>query len=166
MLRNSDRAKLGLALTLLIVLVSGCRKEEKFPPEPVIAFKSLGQFGDSASFTISFTDGDGDVGLDIGDAAPPFDTASQYYYNLVLKHEYLDNGVWIETIFNTNTPLKYRIPRITPTGQNKALEGEIAVALPAWPYVAVGDTVRISAYMYDRALNQSNTVMSGIVEAQ
>jgi hypothetical protein len=62
-------------------------------------------------------------------------------------------------------PLNYRIPVITPTGQNKTLEGEIAVALqpfptdPGSPY----DTVRYSVKMVDRALNESNTVLSNAV---
>ncbi len=164
MLQNSDRTKLAAGLVLVVVLVGGCRKEEKFPDEPVIAFKSLGQFVDSASYTITFTDGDGDVGLDITDAAPPFDTASQYYHNLFLEYDEFQNGTW--TTINFALPLHYRIPRITPTGQNKALEGEIAVALKPFNYSDEGDTVRIRAYMYDRALNQSNTVTSEQIVVQ
>lgn len=160
---RDDRAKLGAVLLLAGVLLFGCRKEEKFPPEPVIAFKSLEQYpqGDSASFVISFTDGDGDVGLDAYDDQPPFDTASQYYHNLFLEYDELQNGVW--TSIDFVLPLYYRIPRITPTGQNKALEGEIAVALKPWPYSSTGDTIRIRAYMVDRALNTSNTVTSSSI---
>lgn len=164
MLLNRDRAKLGAVLLLAFSLFAGCRKEEKFPAEPVIAFKSLEQQGDSATFTFIFTDGDGDVGLDSYDNLPPFNTGSAYYYNLYLEYDELQNGTWVRIQFAL--PLYYRIPRITPTGQNKALEGELSVALKPWPYSSVGDTVRISAYMVDRALNASNTVMSDPIVVQ
>ena len=158
MLGKSDRTKLGVAIGLVGLLFAGCLKPDDFPKEPMITYKSLTQHGDSASFTIAFTDGDGDVGLNASDDQPPFDTASPYYHNLFLEYEELRNGVWTQV--NFVLPLRYRIPRITPTGQNKALEGEIAVALQPWPYTTTYDTVRISAHMLDRSLNQSNTVVS------
>lgn len=159
--RNGTRAKLGALLLLVCGSGSGCLKPDEFPKEPRLSYKSFAQQGDSASFTISFTDGDGDVGLDASDSEPPFDTASPYYHNLFLELDTLHFGAWGRVQFLV--PLYYRIPRITPTGQNKALEGEVSVALRPWPFLNPGstpDTVRISAYMLDRSLNQSNTVTS------
>ena len=105
-------------------------------------------------------DGDGDVGLDESDNAPPFDTASTYYYNLFIEHSEKINGEWLVVEFAQ--PIHYRIPRITPTGQNKALEGEIAVAIDPFPLYITGnaDTVRYSIEMVDRALNRSNRVVT------
>jgi hypothetical protein len=62
-------------------------------------------------------------------------------------------------------PLNYRIPRITPSGQNKALSGELSVALKPWPIIpnSAGDTVRFDVRLVDRALNVSNEVGSGPV---
>ena len=152
--------KVGSGLALASLLFAGCLKPEAFPEEPAITFKSLEQFGDSASLTIAFTDGDGDVGLDSYDTAPPFDTSSIYYYNLFVDYSELRHGVWTPVHFEL--PLYYRIPRITPTGQNKALAGEIAVAIKPWPIVQGNpfDTVRFSTHMVDRALHESNTVLS------
>lgn len=155
------RSKVAGALLVLAALLPSCLKREEFPPEPAIAFKSFEQFGDSASLTISFTDGDGDVGLDASDTQPPFDTASEFYYNLFVDMDRLVNGTW--TPVDLLVDLQYRIPRITPTGQNKALEGEIAVALTGWPYVE--DTVRFQVRMYDRALHESNSVTSDAIVA-
>ncbi len=163
-----DRAavKLGLLTGFGVLLLSGCLKTEAFPPEPVITFKSLEQFGDSASLVIGFTDGDGDIGLNATDIQAPFDTGSAYYHNLFVGYAELRNGVW--TDIDLLLPLNYRIPRITPEGQNKALVGEIAVALKPWPIVPGNpfDTVRFSVRMVDRELRESNTVITDAVKVR
>ncbi len=159
-LKDKGAAKVAGGLAIVAVLLSGCLKTEEFPAVPTIAFKSFEFFGDSASLVISFTDGDGDVGLDATDNAPPFDTASTYYYNLFLEHSEKINGEW--QVVQFAQPINYRIPRITPTGQNKTLEGEIAVAIDPFPLYITGnaDTVRYSVEMVDRALNRSNKVLT------
>lgn len=151
---------------LSVLLLAGCIKQDDFPDEPLVTFKSFEQFGDSSSLTIAFTDGDGDVGLNASDNTPPFDTSSVYYHNLFVEYDTLQNGVWRRVEFAL--PLYYRIPRITPTGQNKTLEGEIAVSIAPWPIFpgVANDTVRFSVRMVDRALNESNTVVSGPVLVQ
>ena len=164
--RTIGLVKIGTLLVLLAIFASACIKPEAFPDEPRITFRSLKQFADSASFTIAFTDGDGDIGLSAGDNAPPFDAGSTYYNNLFLEMDTLYHGVWTRVQFTL--PLRYRIPRITPTGQNKALEGEIAVNIAPWPIFpgSEGDTVRIFARMVDRAIHESNEVSSGPVRLQ
>jgi hypothetical protein len=157
------RAKVAGAIGLLFLSLSGCKPEKQLPPEPVIEFKSFTQFGDSASLVISFTDGDGDIGLSDAFNQPPFDTGSTYYHNLFLEYDTLENGAWRRVAFQL--PLYYRIPVITPTGQNKTLEGEIAVALKPWPLITYSagwpaDTVRFTVILVDRALNVSNAVES------
>jgi hypothetical protein len=141
------------------VLGTGCLKSEEFPIEPRLTFKRFDLFGDSASVVVSFTDGDGDVGLNASDLQPPFDTGSVYYNNLFLEYYEMRNGEWVRPTLLL--PYNYRIPRITPTGQNKALEGDIAVAIKPWPIAPPQfDTVRFSVRMYDRALHESNTVFT------
>ncbi len=151
-------SKVALPLAFITILAGGCLKTEKFPVEPKVTFKSFEFFGDSASLVISFTDGDGDIGLDPSDVSPPFDTASSYYYNLFLEHSEKVNGEW--NIVEFAEPIRYRIPRITPTGQNKTLEGEIAVAIDPFPLFITGnsDTVRYSVELVDRALHRSDRV--------
>lgn len=164
--RTIGLVKVVALLALLGSFASACIKPEAFPDEPRIVFKSLEQFADSASFTIAFTDGDGDVGLSAGDSEAPFNSGSTYYHNLFLEMDTLYQGVWTRVQFTL--PLRYRIPRITPTGQNKALEGEIAVNIAPWPIFpgSEGDTVRISARMVDREIHESNEVTSGPVRLQ
>lgn len=157
---SGSAAKVVGLLATAGVLTTGCLKTEEFPNEPRITFKSFEFFGDSASLTISFTDGDGDIGLDPSDNGAPFDTSSIYYYNLFLEYGERVNGEW--NVVEFEEPIYYRIPRITPTGQNKALEGEIAVAIDPFPLFITGnaDTVRYSVELVDRALNRSNRVVS------
>ena len=53
-----------------LVLSTGCKKANEYPIEPLISFKSLTTEKDAqgydahATLVISFTDGDGDIGLD------------------------------------------------------------------------------------------------------
>ncbi|MBV6406044.1 MAG: hypothetical protein GFGODING_02829 [Flavobacteriales bacterium] len=130
--------------------------------EPHIAFKSFTTHGDSASLVITFTDGDGDIGLGQGDTLPPFDVAP-WFYNLFVEYEERQNGAWVRPTLLL--PLYYRIPVIAPTGQDKTLEGELAVALTPWPTVpnTPYDTVRYTVRLVDRALHESNTVNTGPV---
>lgn len=154
---RTTAAKVALLTAAAGFVLAGCRKAEEFPPEPIIEFKSFELFGDSASLTISFTDGDGDVGLDASDTQPPFDTASAYYFNMFLELYELGPDGWQHVEFSL--PMHYRIPRITPTGQNKVLEGDISVAIKPLPlFVGQYDTIRYQVHMVDRALHVSNTV--------
>lgn len=157
--------KVSGALVLTAVLFSACLKTEEFPKEPHIEFKSYEQRPDSAELTISFTDGDGDIGLNQGDTLAPYNPGSLWYHNFFVDYYKKVNGEWQLQVFTL--PLYYRIPVITPTGQNKALEGDITVqispqVLPQVP----GDTVRFSVRIADRALNESNTVYTGSIIVQ
>lgn len=151
-------AKIPVAL-LATFMLAGCLKTEEFPVEPRIIYKSYQAHPDSSSLTISFTDGDGDIGLDQGDTLAPFNPGSPWYNNFFVDYYRLVDGEW--TLVEFPLPLYYRVPRITPSGQNKALEGDIAVRL----YSAVvpqlpGDTIRFGIRLADRAQHMSNTVYS------
>ncbi|MGV9013162.1 MAG: hypothetical protein ACOH13_11255 [Flavobacteriales bacterium] len=158
-------AKVSGAAMVCALLLGGCLKTEQFPVEPSIAFKSYDQNTEPARLTITFTDGDGDIGLDQGDTLAPYNPGSVWYHNFFVDYYKKQNGAWVLQQFTL--PLYYRIPVITPTGQNKALQGDIAVdiaqqVLPQIP----GDTVRFSVRIADRALHESNTVFSDAVVVQ
>ena len=171
-LRNTAKVAAGLALGA--GLFTGGLKTEEVPPEPAIAFKSFGQYPDSASLVITFTDGDGDIGLAQGQTEPPFDTSSVYYYNFYMDYYLMEAGTWTFKYAIGN-----RIPVITPTGQNKALEGEISrlietLQIPGFPQpwygvlddADQGDTIRLDVRIIDRALHTSNMVSTGNIELQ
>ena len=150
-------------ILFLALSFNGCKKPDEFPLVPFIEFKSIYSEKDAQGFdqnvyvTISFTDGDGDIGYHsresgLNDAIFD-DPSSQYYNNFIVKTFILQNGIW-NTI---DTPVSARIPYLTPEGPNKALRGEISREF-ALPIALVQDTLRYDIFIYDRSLNQSNTI--------
>jgi hypothetical protein len=156
-------AKIGIGIGLTVTLtflLSGCLDKIEFPIEPAITFKEFTTSGDSGILVISFTDGDGNIGLEDRDTVAPYDLASGKYYNLLLDYHEKQNGVWVNMTDSLPLPFYYRVPRIEPTGQNRALEGEIKVDLIPTYYNPFSqfDTIKYSIQLLDRALNESNVV--------
>jgi hypothetical protein len=143
-------------------LIVGCLKTEEFPPIPSIKLDSFETNSNgSATLKLLFTDGDGDIGLNPGDTLAPFDINSEYYYNLFVRYYELKNGVWTLIPIN-NPPLSYRTPVVTPTGQNKSLNGTLSVDLSLYfdPNSAF-DTIKLDVKLLDRALHESNIIELG-----
>ena len=157
-------------------LISSCLKPEEFANEPKIEFVSFEAQGDSSGiFVISFTDGDGDIGLDIGDTLTPFEPNSYYYYNVYFDYYEIVDG---DTVRGTSDPngnnfptadpitLAFRIENITPIGQNKALKGEIKTTLEPRYYnfgATSNDSILYKIVLIDRALNISNELITPII---
>lgn len=165
-IHERDRAKLALLTTTFALALVGCLKTEEFPVEPRISLKSMAYLGDSLVVTISFTDGDGDIGLSDDMTQPPFNSGSVYYNNLFYHSEKLVDGVWEDQ----ELPYAYRTKVLTPEGQNKALDGEITIGLappifPVFP-IETGDTCRFRIQLYDRALHESNLVYTPAIVAR
>ncbi|MBT4775801.1 MAG: hypothetical protein HOH13_03735 [Crocinitomicaceae bacterium] len=150
-----------ICFVLAVVLVS-CLKPQQFPPEPEISFKEFLIMSDSAKLTITFQDGDGDVGLNDADTLPPYDTSSIYHFNLFAQYWEKDDALgWVQGTDFLGNPIEfqYRTPIITPTGQNKALKGEIEMTLEPFYYnlgSSQSDTIMYKIMLVDRALNESN----------
>ncbi|HOZ82126.1 MAG TPA: hypothetical protein PLU85_09910 [Bacteroidia bacterium] len=153
--------KTVLALLLIFSLTS-CRKEEKYPIEPVLLYKSV-QFYEKNSFylTTTFTDGDGDIGLSDADTLPPYDQTSHFYHNYFCNYQQLINGSW--TPINFSIPYYYRIPMLTPKQRNKNIKGDIQVDVKnflSFTTNGIADTFRVEISVADRALHESNKVLS------
>jgi hypothetical protein len=159
-------------LTISILLVS-CRPEEpKISIIPAITFSEFKKFGpDSATCKINFIDGDGDVGLDPSNTAPPFNSTSAYNSDLFLVYYFQDplTKTWSPVNLNSSDTnklhfdtlqLKFRIPNLTQNGQKKAIQGEIKVRLGK-PYGIPGQTFKYKISIFDRALHHSNEVETG-----
>jgi hypothetical protein len=161
----------AIVLISYIVLLSCCKKEVSYPLEPVIKFKDcviiksiMGK--DSAlKLTISYTDGDGDLGLGQNDINPPFNSGT-YYFNMYVNYYELNNGKWSEVTldtFSTDTVrIKYRFPNLTPNSDNKAIKGEIenTFGLPTRNSLT---SIKLKFYIYDRMLHKSNIDSTGIL---
>lgn len=150
-----------------LLLLGACLETTSFPPEPVIGFKDFVQYGaDSAIVTITFTDGDGNFGLEqsdtIGDFCP---VECLNYWNCFLEYYEREDGEWVHQYIDwtddDTPPFYYRIPRVYPTGQNPALEGEIEIVLKPFYYLLTpNDTGRFEIKVSDRDLQMSNTVIT------
>jgi len=163
---NKQVFKFFFFYIICTILLSACIKEKDYPKEPIIKFKSFTKFGtDSAHVVISFTDGDGDVGLAQGDTNGIFKSISPYYYNFYLRYLYkAADGTYkaFETAPGDTLDYKYRIPKlISDEQQKRALSGDIKVKLYA-PY-AIHDTIQYDIYIIDKALHKSNVVNSDVL---
>jgi hypothetical protein len=155
-----------ISLILLIPLFSGltsCIKEEQYPIVPAIEYKNFGTYTavngkDSLGvLTISYTDGDGNIGL------PDWDTIEPYKYNYYLKILQLIDGQMVELVPpDPDITFNSRIPVLTPTGKNKNIKGDISLSLELYYMTSFlqNDTIGFEVYIKDRDLNQSNTVIT------
>ena len=169
-MKFSSKVSFLFGIAAFILLLS-CSREQTYPVVPYLEFKDFAVSSDYSQglFTVKFTDGDGDVGLDDTDINPPFDTSNYYYDNYFINVFVKKNGKYdYFTVLNTQTQnydtilFKYRIARIAPVSSNGSLKGEIQtvidISLMA-PYLK-SDTVIFKAFLYDRALHKSNVVQS------
>lgn len=151
------------AILFLLLTVFACKKPVEYPLEPVIKFEGIeveqgaDGYDEKVFVTISFTDGDGDIGYyprESGQNPWIFDDpSSQYYNNYIVKTSIRRSGAWVEDTTNVSA----RLPYMTPEGAIKALKGEIRRELTLPPLLN-RDTLQYEIFIWDRALHKSNTV--------
>lgn len=164
------------ALASLPFAFSSCLKTEEFPNEPILTFQKIEQVYEPNSsndtargwyfyITVGFTDGDGDIGLNEEDTYSPFGQDEDHYHNYFTRIRKRTDGQWADF----GDPWRYRMRRITPTGQDPTLNGEITVRMGPLPVnlpfptasLHPGDTLEVTVQLEDRSLNMSNTVTTG-----
>jgi len=153
--------------TLLMLLVlQSCFKKEVYPIEPVITYDSFSVVSDSATLTINFTDGDGDLGLTDSDTLPPYDINSEFHYNIYVNYFEKDDQIgWTEGLDLDGNPiiLKYRMEPIITKGKAKGIKGKIEIGLGTLYYNQLSnqsDTIKYSIQLIDKALNKSSLIES------
>jgi hypothetical protein len=153
------RNRLIAALAVVVLATPSCMKEEKFSDIPQIAFENFtlefdtGNYATRGYLTISFKDGDGDIGLRTDQKEPPYNPGSPYYYNYIIDYYEQQNGVFVKV--DLDPSFNARIPYLTPSDLNKAIKGFIVDTLGLSP-VPVHDTIKFKFFIYDRALHKSN----------
>jgi hypothetical protein len=146
---------------VILTGITGCSKKESFSDIPAIDFVSFinaydtGQFAKSGILSISFQDGNGDIGLSDSDTLSPYQRNGSYYYNLVITYFEMQKGVFKQV--DLAIPFSARIPPLSPDDPNKAIKGTITDTLLLNPH-PVYDTIKFEVFIYDRALNKSNVV--------
>ena len=159
---NSSRNILWAAFFLFSIFVYGCINAPEYSNIPEIEFISfsnltMNQFppnGDSTVLSISFTDGDGDIGFEM-------ETAGE---NIFI----IDNRT--NEIFD-----RFRAPAIPPEGANNGVSGEINMLLlntccvfPPQDSIPVCESpmqyptndLTFTIYILDRAGNKSNEIVT------
>jgi len=138
-----------LYILILIVLFS-CKKEEEVSEIPIIDFVSIfpttaQEYTDDIIITISYTDGDGDLGENNPDI-----------YNLFAE----DN--------RNNIIYYFRIPELSPSVSTITIEGNFNITINGTGITdgTASQKVNYDIYIKDRAGNTSNKVTTSSITIQ
>lgn len=140
-------------------ILFACNKLEEYDDRPIITEGSYSLLqntqGKDTSLVLkfTFTDGDGNVGLEEGDTIPPYDTN--------VKIDYLEkiDGVFTKILIpDTNDTLNFN-SRIKKFGSNNPTKAEVEVKVNI--SVVLADTVRFDYYILDKDMNRSNKMTTG-----
>ena len=156
-----------ITLFFMLVIFYGCVKKDVYPIEPQISLMSFTKLPDTTGIdqqgviVLSYTDGDGDLGL------TPDQNTGDFRYNLFIKYFEKQKGKFEEVIITTPNAqtgkpdtlwFNGRIPYLTPIGKTKTISGEIYDTLFINNYTSPYDTIKYQIYIQDRALHKSNVV--------
>lgn len=158
----------------VLMFLPACQKIVDYPNEPSISFSAVSSKDSTdvldnpvkrVTLTFHLIDGDGDMGLGVTDTTGPFHKDSAYYYNLCIQEYKKENGTYTQ-VPAPDGLRRYRIPDLTPSGQNKTLIADISVTIE-YPYSAANplpfDAFRYEFYVVDRSLNISNKDTSSVI---
>lgn len=171
-----------IGLLLLALAVSACQKPVEYPIEPKIAYEGFtylmnpdSTFSGEGVISFSYTDGDGDLGLDDSDTLPPFGFHDTYYYNMVVDYLKSENGVFVKTpllsphvptspddtlvLYDTVT-FNARFKRLRDSEEPKAISGSMDYKLTVQNPFSPNDTVKFEIRILDRALHVSNVIQT------
>lgn len=113
---------------------------------------------DSVELVVSFTDNEGDIGLEKADSTGIFKNGNFYMV------EFWDSsGIWAPAFpSNTTTRLDtityyYRVPLVLKEGEkSQPMKGLIYAKIKPW--INVFKKIKLDVYMYDEARNKSNRI--------
>jgi hypothetical protein len=153
------------SIVLLGLIIVSCKDKPVYPSTPVIAYKDFIRYGnpsnpDSVELVISFTDNEGDIGLDQTDTFGIFKSGNIY----------MDYYIWDTTGVDHWSPaddpltpaldtfkIAYRVPPVLPPGDPaEPMKGLIYVKQK--PFVKVFNKIKYVVYLYDKAYHRSDTI--------
>lgn len=151
--------------------MAACRSDKnKFSEVPFIRLNYVSVYNNGFGkdsfilFNFHYQDGDGDIGLDPGDSAPPFGYGQPFFYNMPVTLLQYKNKSWkqVPNPFNPVDSIHFneRIPVITPKGKYKWIEGDLELKIPAQPLGVLLDTIKLQVQLFDRARHKSNVLES------
>ena len=157
------------AFLVITASLMGCYKEPTFELKPVIGFGSLrkeiridaftGSKKDSLILTISYQDGDGDLGLNEKEKATA-EVKNDYNYLIRLFRK--RRGVFQE--FVPSVPYSGYFLRLRNDTKSGPIEGNISYSIDfPHPFTPLKDSLKFQVTIKDRAGNLSNTVESSVI---
>ena len=171
-----------IGLFFLVLAVISCQKKEEYPVEPKIEYQGFTYLFDADTIfsgegiiSFSYTDGDGDLGLDDSDTTYPFGFNDPHYYNMVIDYLKWVDGEFVKTpllsphvpthpadtlvLFDTIT-FNARFKRLRDSENPKAISGTMEYQLMVQNPFSPNDTVKFEIRILDRALNESNVIQT------
>jgi len=161
---------------LLLLALAACQKPVEYPIEPKIAYEGFTYlfytdttFSGEGVISFSYTDGDGDLGLDDYDTLPPFGYRDAHYYNMEVDYLKCVNGVFVKTPLLSWNPqtqsfdtisFNARFTRLRDSEEPKAISGKMDYRLVVQNPFSPNDTVKFEIRILDRALHVSNAIQT------
>ena len=165
-----------IGLLLLALAIGSCQKPVEYPIEPKIAYEGFtylmnadSTFSGEGIISFSYTDGDGDLGLDDADTLPPFGFHDAHYYNMMVDYLKCVNGEFVKTpllSWNAQTQsydtvsFNARFKRLRDSEEPKAISGTMEYKLTVQNPFSPDDTVKFEIRIFDRALHESNVIQT------
>jgi len=173
---NAMKKRYLVGMLLLALAVLSCQKPVEYPIEPKIAYEGFtylfnpdSTFSGQGVISFSYTDGDGDLGLNEGDTLPPFGLHDAHYYNLVVDYLKCVNGEFVKTpllSWNAQTQtydtisFNARFKRLRDSEEPKAISGTMDYTLTVLNPFSPNDTIKFEIHVLDRALHESNVIQT------
>ena len=168
-----------IGLLFLTLAVLSCQKKVEYPVEPKIAYEGFtylfnvdSTFSGEGVISFSYTDGDGDLGLDDADTLPPFGPNGAHYYNMVVDYMKYVNGEFVKVpllSWNVQTQtydtvsFNARFKRLRDSEDPKAISGMMDYTLPVQNPFSPNDTIKFEIRIFDRALHESNVIQTDVI---
>ena len=166
----------------MVLAVCSCQKPVEYPIEPKIAYEGFtylmnadSTFSGEGIVSFSYTDGDGDLGLDDSDTLPPFGFHDAHYYNMVIDYLKCVNGEFVKipllsphvpaspadtlVLYDTVT-FNARFKRLRDSEEPRAISGTMEYKLTVQNPFSPNDTVKFEIRILDRALHESNVIQT------
>ena len=171
-----------IGLLFLVLAVVACQKPVEYPIEPRIEYQGFtylfnadSTFSGQGILFFTYTDGDGDLGLDETDTISPFGFHDAHYYNMVVDYLKCVNGQFVKTpllsphvptspedtlvLYDTVT-FNARFKRLRDSEEPKAISGTMDYTLTVQNPLSPNDTVMFEIRILDRALHESNVIQT------
>ncbi|MES2515335.1 MAG: hypothetical protein V4580_14375, partial [Bacteroidota bacterium] len=150
---------LFIAIVVMIICYS-CIKRPNYPTTPTIEYKGFRAFsGDSADLQISFTDGNGDIGVGANDSTRTF--WYTYYYKDSVNQPYTGYAYTNLTTNQRDTlRIGYVVRSPADSYKGKPISGEINIRLQQFRHLTEIKHVKYVFYLLDASGNKSNVVTS------